>query len=131
MFNMKDFIINMRNNNTYIVDGESIYYFEDLRTRLIEEIKRDTIECREDKDIVENNLKLLEKVYNNNYGYDERFVINELKQYGYDIMKLKDIKDNLLTLKVYFNHNSSKDMNNELVQDINKVLEDINNYFKD
>ena len=128
---MKDYIKNIVDKNIYIVDSESIYYFEDLRSSLLNEIKRDTIENSEDKGIVESNLKLLDKFYNNNYGYNENWIIEELIKFGYSIMKLKDLQDNLLTLKTYWKYNGSKDINNELVDKVEKLNEEINNYFND
>ena len=128
---MKDYINNIVNKNVYIVDSENIYYFEDLRKSLINEIKRDTIENREDKDIVESNLNILERVYDINYGYNENWVIRNLVDYGYSIMKLKDLQDNLLTLKTYFKCHENKGQECEYKNDIDKVMEDINNYFKD
>ena len=75
---MNDFLKNMLSKQVYIVDSIGLYYFEDLRHELIKEIKGDILENSNDKDIVESGLNLLEKVYNENYGYNETFIIEEL-----------------------------------------------------
>lgn len=96
----------------YIVDSEYLYNYDKLVNDLIEEIKRDTIENREDKDIVCRNLSLLEKVYskrNNSCLQNEYFVINELGLFGYEIVKFEDIKSNLITLRTYLK-NIGKDL---------------------
>ena len=76
-------------------------------------------------------MKLLDKFYDNNYGYNENWIIEELIKFGYSIMKLKDLQDNLLTLKTYWKYNGSKDINNGLVGKVEKLNEEIYNYFKD
>lgn len=127
---MENAIRTIVKSDSYIVDSESIYYFEDLRTRLITEIKRDTLENRDDKDLVQSNMELLEKVYNIKTGYNEKFIIDELKAFGYSIMKVADLVDNLITIKDYYSFNSI-DKNNVLVNNIEQVLKDIENYFND
>ena len=47
----------------YIVDSEYLYSYDMLVKDLIEEIKRDTLENKENTDIVSLNMNLLEKVY--------------------------------------------------------------------
>ena len=116
--------------NVYLVDSQDIYYFEDLKRALINEIKRDTIENNEDTNIIESNFKLLEKVYN--CGYDSNFIIKELELFGYNIIRVKDIQDNLLSLKNYWKYHSIvKTEENENIKNIDNLMKEISNYFND
>lgn len=117
-------------NNVYILDSQACVNFEGLRQDLVNEIKRDTIENREDKDIVESNLELLEKVYNLKYGYDEKLIIEELKAYGVGILKVNDLVNGLIDLKNYYANVESNNANKEIKDNIDKVLVDMTNYFK-
>lgn len=86
----------------YIIDGTTIGDLDLVRTELIGEINTDIIENRDDADIVKSGLELLEKVYSENYKYNERFLIEELGQYGVNVIKMVDIVDYLRTLETYF-----------------------------
>lgn len=86
----------------YIIDGTTIGDLDLVRTELIGEINTDIIENRDDADIVKSGLKLLEKVYSENYKYNERFLIEELGQYGVNVVKMVDIVDYLRVLETYF-----------------------------
>lgn len=116
--------------NVYLVDSQDIYYFEDLKRALINEIKRDTIENNEDTNIIESNFKLLENVYN--CGYNSYFIIEELEKFGYNIVRVRDIQDNLLSLKNYWKYHSIvKTEENENIKNIDNLMEEISNYFND
>ena len=130
-YNSND-LIKLGLKRVYIVDCEDIYYFEDLKKALINEVKRDTIENREDKDIVENNLKLLEKIYSDNYGFNENFLIEELRAFGYGITKVDNIVSGLLDLKDYWKYHSIiKTEENENIKNIDNLITEICNYFND
>lgn len=93
----------------YLVDGEYLYNYEELVHILINEIKRDILENTDDKDIVSNDMELLGKIYMKKNNYDlgnVNYIINELSMYGYEIVKLSDIQDNLITLKKYLFSNN-------------------------
>lgn len=114
----------------YIVDNTShIFDLSQLRESLINDIKRDTIENgSEDSDIIKYNLELLEKLYSNdNYKYNEDFIIEELKAFGYRITKVDSITSNLLELKYFMESNNKKD----IVDKIDVLLKEICNYFND
>lgn len=120
------------NNNIhkqlYIVDNTSyIFDLSQLRESLINDIKRDTIENgSEDSDIIRYNLELLEKIYSNdNYRYNEDFIIKELKAFGYEITKVDNIVNDLVALKYFLESNNKED----LVKDVNIMLDKICNYF--
>lgn len=127
---MEDYFKNVLSKNIYIVDNEKMYYFEDLREELIKEIKGDLLENVNDKDIVKNDLELLEKVLNIKYGYDEKFIINELQLFGVHIVKINDVLSNLEDLKAYFKFNSISE-ENELIDKIEDLEKEIKNYFND
>lgn len=116
--------------NVYLVDSQDIYYFEDLKNALINEIKRDTIENNENTNIIESNFKLLEKVYT--CGYNSYFIIEELEKFGYNIVRVRDIQDNLLSLKNYWKYHSIvKIEENENIKNIDNLMKEISNYFND
>ena len=115
----------------YIVDNEYYFTFKDLRESLIEEIKRDTLENNEDKDIVKSNMELLEKIYNDNYGYNENFIIEELRAFGYTIIKIQDIIYNLLVLKDFWKSKKCSDIEDTETQKIEDLIKEIGNYFND
>lgn len=125
-------LIKLGLKRAYIVDCQDIYYFEDLKQALISEVKRDTIENREDKNIVESNLKLLEKIYSDNYGFNENFLIEELRAFGYGITKVDNIVSGLLDLKHYWEeHSIVKIEENENIKNIDNLITEICNYFND
>ena len=111
----------------YIVDNTSyIFDFSQLKESLIKEVKRDTIENgSEDSNIIKSNLDLLEKIYSDNYGYNENFIIEELKAFGYEITKIDSIVSGLLELKYFMENNNKKD----IVDKIDDLLKEICNYF--
>ena len=93
----------------YIVDSEYLYSYDMLVKDLIEEVKRDTLENKEDQNIVSHNMDLLEKIYikrNNSCYQNEEFIIKELDNFGYSIIRIRDIKDSLLILRDYLNMNN-------------------------
>ena len=118
-------------NNVYILDSQACVNFEGLRQDLINEIRRDTEDNFGDKDIVMNNFELLEKVYNLKYGYDEKFIIDELKLFGVGILKVNDLVNGLIDLKNYYANVESNNANKELKDNIDKVLNDMTKYFKE
>lgn len=120
---------NCVDKNVYIVDSQDIYYFEDLKSTLINEIKRDTIENSEDSNIIESNFQLLERVYN--CGYNSDFIIKELEKFGYNVVRVKDIQDNLLTLKTYWKYHSIVKEEDEKIKNIESLMNEISNYFND
>lgn len=111
----------------YIVDNTSyIFDLSQLRESLINDIKRDTIENgKEDSDIIKSNLELLEKIYSDNYKYNEDFIIEELKAFGYVITKVDSITSNLLDLKYFMESNNKKD----IVDKIDTLIKEICDYF--
>ena len=110
----------------YIVDNTSyIFDFQQLKETLIEEIKRETIENNEDKDIVKSNLELLEKIHNDKYSWNESFIVEELKSFGYVITKVNNLIDNLVELKNFLNSNNKTELENKVVD----LLKDIQVYF--
>lgn len=116
------------NKKLYIVDNTSyIFDLSQLRESLINDIKRDTIENgSEDSDIIKYNLELLEKLYSNdNYRYNEDFIIEELKAFGYRITIVGKIVNDLEELKYFMESNNKKD----IVDKIDILLKELCNYF--
>jgi hypothetical protein len=111
----------------YIVDSEYLYNYDKLVEDLIGEIKRDTIENIDNKEIVSNNMNLLEKVFlkrNNNCLQNEQFIINELELFGYSINKVRDIEDNLLVLQKYLEINNYETLSKD-TEHLRKEIIDI------
>lgn len=111
----------------FIVDGCSLYSLEELKLDLINEIKRDTLENNDDKNIVKRNMELLEKVIKeNNYT----IIVKELEPFGYDIVKVKDIISYLYILRSFYNtsclvSNTTEQVNkciDELIENIERDL---------
>ena len=127
---MENELIKIKLHDAYIVDSQDIYYMEDLKRALINEIKRDTLENTEEQTIVKNNLELLEKVCSNKYT--ESFIIDELKNFGYSIESVYKVIKGLNAINDYFKYHSIvKTEENESVKNIEKVIKDILNYFND
>lgn len=118
------------NKNVYIVDNEKMFYFEDLRDELLKEIKSDILENRNDKDIVESGLDLMQKLHSRSCGYNEDFIIRELSNYGVYVVKVNDILDGLNNLKEYFKFNSIGN-ENELVDKVEDLKNELENFFND
>ena len=112
----------------YIVDSEYLYSYDMLVKDLIEEVKRDTLENKEDQNIVSHNMDLLEKIYikrNNSCYQNEEFIIKELDNFGYSIIRIRDIKDSLLILRDYLNMNNYETLAEEsehLRQEITDIM---------
>lgn len=117
-------------NNVYIIDSQACVNFEGVKQDLINEIKRDTIENKEDETIVKNNMDLLEKVVRADL-YQERFIIEELEKFGATVFKVNNLVDGLIDLQNYYKNVESNNANKELKDNINKVLIDMTNYFKE
>jgi hypothetical protein len=117
-------------NKVYIVDCQTTLNFEELKQDLINEIKRDTIENKEDETIVKNNMDLLEKVVRADL-YQERFIIEELEKFGATVFKVNNLVNGLIDLQNYYKNVESNNANKELKDNINKVLIDMTNYFKE
>lgn len=117
-------------NRIYVVDCQTTLNYEELKKDLINEIKRDTLENKENENIVKSNMDLLEKVIKADI-FQESFIIEELKKFGAMIFKVNDLVDNLTDLKNYYKNNDITNGNNELVKNIDTVLKDVYNCFND
>lgn len=117
-------------NRFYVVDCQTTLNYEELKKDLINEIKRDTLENKENENIVKSNMDLLEKVIKADI-FQESFIIEELKKFGAMIFKVNELVDNLTDLKNYYKNNDISNGNNELIKNIDTVLKDIYNYFSD
>lgn len=117
-------------NSVYIIDSQACVNFDGVKQDLILEIKRDTLENKEDENIVKNNMDLLEKVIKANY-FQERFVIEELEKFGATVLKVNDLVNGLIDLQNYYKNVESNNANKEIKDNIDKVLKDMTDYFKE
>lgn len=121
----------MLKQNMYIVDCQSMYYLEDLRQELIKEIKGDIIENSDNEDIVKSGLDLLEKVCSDTWKHNENFIIDELKAFGVNVLKVHNIINDLVGLKEYFHFNNSLNVENDYEIMVNNLINNLKNFFED
>lgn len=117
-------------NNVYILDSQACVNFEGVKQDLILEIKRDTLENKEDERIVKSNMDLLEKVVKADL-YQEKFIIEELEKFGATVFKVNDLVNGLIDLQNYYKNCESNNANKEIRDNIDKVLKDMTDYFKE
>ena len=114
--------------NIVLIDNDYFDDLEGIKRTLINEVERDTISNREDKSIVENNLEMLEDIFTRDNTID--YYINELKLFGYYIVKLEDIMNNLKDLEEYFKKNRyNDDLELEIRNTIRDLKDKINEYW--
>lgn len=119
-----------RYNWVYILDSQACVNFEGVKQDLINEIKRDTLENKENENIVESNMNLLERVIKADLS-QERFIIEELEKFGASVVKVNDLVNGLIDLKNYYENVESNNANKELKDNIEKVLKNMTDYFKE
>lgn len=107
----------------YLVDDTGICTFEKLKEELISQVKRDTLENLDDKDLVNRNMDLIVKV--KDFNASEDFIIKELELFGYEITPLTQIKRNLINLRDYFNNLGFETLEKETIHIINEFEESI------
>lgn len=111
----------------YLVESEYNCNIEELKSMLIAEIKEETLSNNEDVNIVKCNIDLLEKVYKN--SYNDNFIIEQLESFGYIVIKVKDITNNLQCLNDYIK-NSITIKNAINIDKIIKAIEVIQKYME-
>ena len=80
-------------------DYKEVLNWNDLINLLLEDLRRDTMENIEDKNIVKNNYDVLEKIAKGNFGYD--YLKEQLKSYGWHIQDLGNFLDDLHNFQSY------------------------------
>ena len=115
---MKNFIV--FDNYSEYTDIKS---YKELKELLFEEIERDTIENAEDKDIIKNNFKTIRRLML--FDNDLNFIEDELLSFGYSILDLRILEENLTKLQAFFSGVGSpiikKDCIEETIQKIKEV----------
>lgn len=84
--------------------------FKELKDLLISEVIDDLKNNRDDYDIVVDCTDILKCLANGNYS--EKYIIDNLQGFGWEIINLTQLKNNLYSLKEYFkgtNNTSSFD----------------------
>lgn len=112
----------------FIVDGCSLYSIEELKLELINEIKRDTKENADNENIVINNMNLLEKVLKNTWN--KKLIIDELELFGAYVTDIAHTKFLLHDILCYYNNNNIVGNYDNEIQNLEKVIADIEKIFE-
>lgn len=91
--------------------------YEDLKRLLIDDIEEDTFNNFEEN-VVKSNFKLMKKLTEEKYNAD--FIIQELKGFGWNIIDLNEIEEDLRKLLFFRNYK-----NNECIEQTLKLIEDL------
>lgn len=107
-------------------DVPKIVELKDLKEDLIKEIKRDTLENIADESIVENNMNLLQKVFENEnrIGY-VNFLIEQLELFGYEIMEIYILKEDLKALYNYYKNYNFGERYTLLMENLQNIIDDL------
>ena len=97
--------------NKYLVvdeysDCKKIYNLYELKELLIDEIKRDSFENIDDKDIIRNNFCIMEYLALSKKD-DIEYIKEQLKGFGYYVLDLCELQRDLTTFQDYMYNNSS------------------------
>ena len=116
-------------DDVFILDNEKkIYTKKDLRDCLIQEIKRDTLENTDDKDIVKNNLEMLEKIMKDSMTTEK--VIKELNLFGYIVTSVQNTISSLSCLIDFFEEQDNKEIRDLFLKDLNRIRDNLADYFE-
>ena len=84
-------------------DFKEIMNYKQLYEMLVDEILRDTLENLdfESKDVMNLNIKQLGKLAKDTSIVDEKYIIDNLKSYGWSVMNIFDIQKSLNDIREY------------------------------
>lgn len=108
------------NKNYFIVDLQSDYKafadIKEIRRLLVDVLYDDTLSCKDDPDIVVQNLKVLTELakYEN---LSISILEDNLKSYGYKVIDLMELERNLEDIKHLVGHENTFD---EIIKLIDK-----------
>ena len=102
-------------------DYKEILTYKQMYEMLIDEIMRDTLENYNEYEILTQNLEQLQKLAKNNL-VNEKYIIENLKSYGYHIIDINDLKMSLNELREYTARTSP---NLEVFDNMIKFIEDL------
>lgn len=102
-------------------DYKNIMSEKELKALLVEDIKNDTLENIDDRDIVENNFEIMEKLALNTYTID--FLIKELESCGWYVQDLWQLQQDLSNFQTYKHGSGSPCMPNDCIEQTLKMIE--------
>lgn len=91
--------------------------YKQLKELLIDELEEEISNNADDKDIIKNNFKIMRDLTSDKFNDD--LIIKELKGFGWNIIDLTDLKNNLMIYKEY--KNSMADSLGKNIQNINCI----------